>query len=51
MTTIKIDQELLGVQSVWLLLERIERPDMPPRQVRVGVSLVERGSVKTVVGQ
>ncbi|HLG78185.1 MAG TPA: LacI family DNA-binding transcriptional regulator [Ktedonobacteraceae bacterium] len=51
LTTIKIDQELLGVQSVWLLLERIERPDMPPRQVRVGVSLVERGSVKTVVGQ
>ncbi len=45
LTTIRIDKELLGAQGIWHLLERIEFPDMPLRQTRVAVRLIERASV------
>jgi LacI family transcriptional regulator len=46
LTTIRIEKEWLGAQGVWQLLERIAHPEMPPRQTFIGVSLIERQSVK-----
>lgn len=44
LTTIDVDQELLGAQGVWHLLQRAEWPQMPRRDTTVAVSLLERGS-------
>lgn len=45
LSTIAVDKELLGAQGVKLLLERIQSPNMPRLDIRVGVKLVERKSV------
>lgn len=45
LTTVRVDKELLGAQGLRMLLERIEFPEMPPRQTRIAVSLRERASV------
>lgn len=49
LTTIKVEKEWLGAQGMWQLMERIAHPEMPPRRTIVGVSLVERQSVKPLI--
>ncbi|MET9022070.1 LacI family DNA-binding transcriptional regulator [Actinopolymorpha sp. NPDC004070] len=44
LTTIAVDKELLGMQAVWNLTERLRFPHMGWRETRVGVHLVVRGS-------
>ncbi len=48
LTTMRVEKEWLGAHGMWHLMERIVHPDMPPRQTILGVSLVERQSVKTL---
>lgn len=47
LTTIVVGKETLGAQAVWHLLERIEHPELAPRETRLSVQLVERRSVST----
>lgn len=47
LTTIKVEKEWMGMQSVWQLIERITHPKMPARHLSIGVSLIERQSVKS----
>ena len=44
LTTIAVDKELLGMQAVWNLAQRIRYPAMGVRETRLRVHLVERGS-------
>ncbi len=44
MTTLHIPHDELGVQAAMLLLERIENPDTPTKQLRLEPRLVVRGS-------
>lgn len=44
LTTVAVDRELLGKQSVWHLAERIRDPRIAIRDTRLAVSMVERGS-------
>ena len=44
LTTVHISLEDLGVQAAKLLLEKIENPDAPTKQVRLEPRLVVRGS-------
>jgi LacI family transcriptional regulator len=45
LTTIHVDRETLGQMAAQLLLEKIENPAHSTIKMRVGVRLVERGSV------
>lgn len=45
LTTIAVEKGMLGAQGVWHLVERIRHPQLPRRETRIGVSLVERDSV------
>ncbi len=44
LTTIAVDKELLGMQAVWNLAQRIRYPQMGIRETRLRVHLVERSS-------
>ncbi|MEQ7126125.1 LacI family DNA-binding transcriptional regulator [Actinopolymorpha sp. B11F2] len=44
LTTVRVDKELMGAQSVWHLLQRIRRPAMSGRETLLEVSLVVRDS-------
>ncbi|HZC27855.1 MAG TPA: substrate-binding domain-containing protein, partial [Actinopolymorphaceae bacterium] len=44
LTTIAVDKELLGMQAVWNLAQRIRYPTMSARETRLHVHLVERNS-------
>jgi LacI family transcriptional regulator len=44
LTTVRVDKELMGAQSVWHLLQRLRRPTMPGRETLLEVSLVVRDS-------
>lgn len=44
LTTVAADKELLGVQAVWHLMERIRRPALSGRDTRLAVRFVERAS-------
>jgi DNA-binding LacI/PurR family transcriptional regulator len=44
LTTIAINKELLGMQAVWNLAQRIRYPAICVRETRLRVHLVERGS-------
>ncbi len=44
LTTIHVDIDLLGAQSVWHLVQRVAAPRMTRRITRLGVSLLERAS-------
>ncbi|WP_020575872.1 LacI family DNA-binding transcriptional regulator [Actinopolymorpha alba] len=44
LTTIAVDKELLGMQAVWNLIQRIGSPRLGIRETRIGVELVERHS-------
>lgn len=44
LTTIQVDKELLGMQAVWNVVERIHHPELAIRETRLRVRLVERGS-------
>lgn len=44
LTTIAVDKELLGMQAVWNLVERLRLPRMGVRDTRIGVHLVRRNS-------
>lgn len=45
LTTIKSETELLGMQGVWHLLERLKHPFLAPRHTILRAKLVERRSV------
>lgn len=47
LTTIAIDKELLGMQAVWTLLQRISHPNVGIRETCLRVDLLERGSTAT----
>jgi LacI family transcriptional regulator len=44
LTTIAVDKELLGMQAVWALAQRISHPQIGIRTTRLRVGLVERAS-------
>ena len=44
LTTVAVDKELLGMQAVWNLAQRIRHPQMGIRETRLRVHLVERSS-------
>lgn len=45
LTTIHVDNRMLGSEAVRLLLTRIEQPGLPSRTLSIGVQLLERESV------
>lgn len=47
LTTIAVDKELLGMQAVWTLVQRITRPNMAVRETCLRVDLLERSSTAT----
>ncbi|GCE29349.1 LacI family transcriptional regulator [Dictyobacter alpinus] len=49
LTTIRSETELLGMQGVWHLLERLQYPNLAPRHTLLRVSLIERNSVRKKV--
>ncbi|WP_161982554.1 LacI family DNA-binding transcriptional regulator [Dictyobacter alpinus] len=46
LTTVKSETELLGLQGVWHLLERMKYPQLAARHTLLEVQLIERASVK-----
>jgi len=44
LTTLHIPHDELGVQAALLLLERIQNPDTPAKQLRLEPRMVVRGS-------
>jgi LacI family transcriptional regulator len=44
LTTIAVDKELLGMQAVWNLVERIRHPELQVRETRLRIGLTVRGS-------
>lgn len=44
LTTVAVDQALLGMQGVWHLVERIRHPEIALRATRLSVSLVPRAT-------
>ncbi len=48
LTTVHISLEELGVQAARLLLEKIENPDAPSKQLRLEPRLIVRGSTATL---
>lgn len=49
LTTMKVDIELLGIEGVRSLLERIHHPEMTTRRTIISVQLVERESVPQAI--
>ncbi len=45
LSTVRLDKELLGAQAVRHLFERLHHPTMPGRDTRIGVDLIQRGTV------
>src|SRR5690606_28840083 len=46
LTTVHVDKDLLGMQAVWHLVERLKHPDIPPRDTRLPVHIVERSTTR-----
>ncbi len=46
-TTVEINMEEVGRQSVERLLQRLKQPELPVIDILVGCKLVEKGSVCT----
>jgi LacI family transcriptional regulator len=44
LTTVRQPLAVIGAKAVHLLLQRMSNPDMPPRSIEVGVSLIRRRS-------
>jgi DNA-binding LacI/PurR family transcriptional regulator len=44
LTTVAVDKELLGMQAVWNLVERIRHPELQVRETRLRISLTIRSS-------
>ena len=51
LTTLHIPHDELGVQAALLLLERIQNPDTPAKQLRLEPRMVVRGSTAAPLGQ
>ena len=47
LTTIAVDKELLGMQAVWTLVQRISHPNLAIRETCLRVDLLERSSTAT----
>lgn len=47
LTTIAVDKELLGMQAVWTLIQRITHPSVAIRETCLRVDLLERSSTAT----